>query len=102
MVAVEERSDAGGQFSFLGANQDAIREWGNLGVDTARAMTYSAAPQGGGGGDVLAVRLGQAREDRQGPLPQFHRRRTTELSRVSGRAGSSTPAGRERPCFHTS
>jgi hypothetical protein len=45
MAAVKGRSDAGWQFSFLGANQDAIKEGGNLGVDVARALTYSAAPQ---------------------------------------------------------
>ena len=45
MAAVKERSDAGWQFSFLGANQDAIKEGSDLGVDAARAMTYSAAPQ---------------------------------------------------------
>jgi Mg-chelatase subunit ChlD len=43
MAAVKERSDAGWQFSFLGANQDAIKEGGDLGVDAARAMTYSPA-----------------------------------------------------------
>jgi Mg-chelatase subunit ChlD len=43
MAAVEERSDAGWQFSFLGANQDAIKEGTDLGVDAARAMTYSPA-----------------------------------------------------------
>jgi len=41
MAAVKERSDAGWQFSFLGANQDAIKEGRDLGVDAARAMTYS-------------------------------------------------------------
>ena len=43
MAAVKERSDVGWQFSFLGANQDAIKEGGDLGVDAARAMTYSPA-----------------------------------------------------------
>jgi Mg-chelatase subunit ChlD len=43
MAAVKERSDAGWQFSFLGANQDAIKEGRELGVDAARAMTYSPA-----------------------------------------------------------
>ena len=41
MAAVKERSDAGWQSSFLGANQDAIKEGRDLGVDAARAMTYS-------------------------------------------------------------
>jgi Mg-chelatase subunit ChlD len=43
-AAVKDRSNAGWQFSFLGANQDAIKEGGDLGVDATRAMTYSPAP----------------------------------------------------------
>ncbi|HTW06131.1 MAG TPA: hypothetical protein VME46_01380, partial [Acidimicrobiales bacterium] len=44
MAAVKERSDAGWHFTFLGANQDAIREGGQLGVGAAAAMTYAATP----------------------------------------------------------
>jgi ABC-type uncharacterized transport system permease subunit len=46
MDAVKERSEAGWQFSFLGANQDAIEEGGNLGVSAASAMTYDASAAG--------------------------------------------------------
>jgi Mg-chelatase subunit ChlD len=46
MAAVKDCSDAGWNFSFLGANQDAIQEGGNLGVGAAAAMTYSATPEG--------------------------------------------------------
>jgi Mg-chelatase subunit ChlD len=46
MAAVKERSDAGWQFTFLGANQDAIQEGEGLGVGAASAMTYSATPLG--------------------------------------------------------
>jgi hypothetical protein len=47
MAAVKEHSHAGWQFTFLGANQDAIREGEGLGVGAASAMTYSATPPGG-------------------------------------------------------
>jgi Mg-chelatase subunit ChlD len=46
MTAVKERSDAGWHFTFLGANQDAIQEGGNLGVSSAASMTYAASPAG--------------------------------------------------------
>lgn len=46
MAAVKERSDAGWQFTFLGANQNAIQEGEGLGVGAASAMTYSATPGG--------------------------------------------------------
>jgi hypothetical protein len=46
MTAVKERSDAGWHFTFLGANQDAIQEGGDLGVSPAAAMTYGASPAG--------------------------------------------------------
>lgn len=44
MAAVKERSDAGWHFTFLGANQDAIEEGGQVGVAAHAAMTYVAAP----------------------------------------------------------
>jgi len=44
MAAVKERSEAGWQFSFLGANQDAIKEGRGLGVAPAGAMTYAPTP----------------------------------------------------------
>jgi hypothetical protein len=46
MAAVKDCSDAGWNFSFLGANQDAIQEGGNLGVGSAAAMTYSPTSAG--------------------------------------------------------
>jgi Mg-chelatase subunit ChlD len=46
MNAVKDRAEAGWHFSFLGANQDAIREGGNLGVGAASAMTYDASAPG--------------------------------------------------------
>jgi hypothetical protein len=46
MDAVKERTEAGWHFSFLGANQDAIQEGGNLGVSAASAMTYDASARG--------------------------------------------------------
>ena len=46
MTAVKDRSDAGWHFTFLGANQDAIQEGGNVGVRSPAAMTYSASPAG--------------------------------------------------------
>ncbi len=46
MAAVKERGDAGWQFTFLGANQNAIQEGEGLGVGAAAAMTYSATPLG--------------------------------------------------------
>jgi len=39
MIGERER-DAGWQFIFLGANQDAIAEAGGLGIDAAHAMSY--------------------------------------------------------------
>ena len=44
MSAVKEQMDAGWHFTFLGANQDAIREGGNLGMVAAASLTYDAAP----------------------------------------------------------
>jgi Mg-chelatase subunit ChlD len=49
MAAVRERSQAGWHFSFLGANQDAIQEGGNLGVGRAASMTYAPSRAGVGG-----------------------------------------------------
>jgi Mg-chelatase subunit ChlD len=49
MAAVKDRSKAGWHFSFLGANQDAIEEGGNLGVGAAAAMTYAPSRAGVGG-----------------------------------------------------
>ena len=46
MKAVKERSDAGWQFTFLGANQDAIREGEGLGMAPGASMTYAASPAG--------------------------------------------------------
>jgi hypothetical protein len=46
MAAVNDCSDAGWHFSFLGANQDAIQAGGRLGVQAAAAMTYAATPDG--------------------------------------------------------
>jgi Mg-chelatase subunit ChlD len=46
MEAVKERSATGWQFTFLGANQDAIREGGHLGVRPRAAMTYAPTATG--------------------------------------------------------
>lgn len=46
MSQVKERSDAGWHFSFLGANQDAIQEGGQLGVTAASSMTYAPSADG--------------------------------------------------------
>jgi hypothetical protein len=46
MDAVKERTEAGWHFSFLGANQDAIQEGGDLGIGAASAMTYDASAPG--------------------------------------------------------
>jgi len=46
MSAVKERSDAGWHFSFLGANQDAIKEGGDMGVAAAASLTYDASGAG--------------------------------------------------------
>jgi Mg-chelatase subunit ChlD len=48
MSAVKDRSDAGWHFTFLGANQDAIQEGGNLGLRAGAAMTYTASAAGVG------------------------------------------------------
>jgi Mg-chelatase subunit ChlD len=67
MAAVKERSDAGWHFSFLGANQDAIREGGNVGVGADSSMSYAASPMGVSGAmsslseSVKRVRSGAAR-----------------------------------------
>jgi Mg-chelatase subunit ChlD len=46
MDSVKARIDEGWHFTFLGANQDAIREGGSLGVASASSMTYAATPTG--------------------------------------------------------
>ena len=46
MDAVKEQTEAGWHFSFLGANQDAIREGGSVGVRGASAMTFDASAPG--------------------------------------------------------
>lgn len=46
MAAVKEQMDAGWHFTFLGANQDAIQEGGNLGVGAAAAITFDPSPAG--------------------------------------------------------
>jgi Mg-chelatase subunit ChlD len=46
MDSVKARADEGWHFTFLGANQDAIREGGGIGVPQASAMTYAASPAG--------------------------------------------------------
>jgi hypothetical protein len=64
MSAVKERSEAGWHFSFLGANQDAIQEGGNLGVSAAAAMTYAASSAGVRG--VMSSLSASARRVRSG------------------------------------
>jgi Mg-chelatase subunit ChlD len=44
MAAVKSHVDAGWQFTFLGANQDAIQEGGRLGVVRDASLTYDATP----------------------------------------------------------
>jgi Mg-chelatase subunit ChlD len=44
--AVKQASDTGWQFTFLGANQDAIAEGGGMGFGRAGSMTYDASSAG--------------------------------------------------------
>ena len=44
MAAVKQCSASGWHFTFLGANQDAIKESGLLGVQAGSALTYAPAP----------------------------------------------------------
>ncbi len=44
MAAVKERIDAGWHFTFIGANQDAIREGERLGVSPDASMKFAASP----------------------------------------------------------
>ena len=46
MDSVQARIDEGWHFTFLGANQDAIREGGSIGVAPGSSMTYAATPTG--------------------------------------------------------
>jgi hypothetical protein len=46
MESVKARIDEGWHFTFLGANQDAIREGGSVGMAAASSLTYDASPQG--------------------------------------------------------
>jgi hypothetical protein len=64
MAAVKERVDAGWHFSFLGANQDAIREGGDLGVGANAAMTY--APSSAGVAAAMQSLSASARRVRRG------------------------------------
>jgi Mg-chelatase subunit ChlD len=45
MALVKEQGKCGWHFTLLGANQDAIREGGRLGVAARASLTYDAAPQ---------------------------------------------------------
>ena len=44
MAAVKDRIDAGWQFTFIGANQDAIDEGERLGVNPDASMNFTASP----------------------------------------------------------
>jgi Mg-chelatase subunit ChlD len=46
LAAVKERVDAGWNFTFLGADQDAIQEGGRLGFDPDSALTYDKSAVG--------------------------------------------------------
>jgi type IV secretory pathway TrbL component len=46
MDSVKARVDEGWHFTFLGANQDAIREGGAMGVAARSSMTYAATSTG--------------------------------------------------------
>jgi hypothetical protein len=46
LSAVKERVDAGWDFTFLGADQDAIQEGGSLGVDPDSSLTYDKSAFG--------------------------------------------------------
>ena len=62
MAAVKERSDAGWHFTFLGANQDAIQEGGNIGVAGTAAMSYAATSEGVAGAmSALSASVSRAR-----------------------------------------
>jgi len=43
---ISERKNVGWTFIFLAANQDAIAEGANLGIDTGNCSTFSASPEG--------------------------------------------------------
>lgn len=69
MAAVRERSEAGWHFTFLGANQDAIKEGGRLGVDAGSAMTYAATSTGVTGAmSALSSSVTRVRSGAHGPL----------------------------------
>jgi Mg-chelatase subunit ChlD len=46
MAAVKDRIEAGWDFTFLGADQDAIREGGRLGVDAGSSLRYGKSATG--------------------------------------------------------
>jgi hypothetical protein len=46
MDSVKARIAEGWDFTFLGANQDAIEEGGRLGVAADASLTYTASPTG--------------------------------------------------------
>jgi Mg-chelatase subunit ChlD len=46
MDSVKARIGEGWNFTFLGANQDAIQEGGNLGMAAASSLTYDASAEG--------------------------------------------------------
>ena len=46
MDSVKARIGEGWNFSFLGANQDAIQEGGNLGMAAGSSLTYAASAEG--------------------------------------------------------
>jgi len=46
MAAVKDRIEAGWDFTFLGADQDAIQEGGRLGVDAGSALTFGKTDAG--------------------------------------------------------
>jgi Mg-chelatase subunit ChlD len=46
MAAVKDRIEAGWDFTFLGADQDAIQEGGRLGVDAGSALTFGKSETG--------------------------------------------------------
>jgi hypothetical protein len=46
MDSVKARIAEGWDFTFLGANQDAIEEGGRVGVDAHSSLTYAASPKG--------------------------------------------------------
>jgi Mg-chelatase subunit ChlD len=46
MAAVKDQMDRGWHFTFLGANQDAIQEGGNMGVTAGASLTYTPTAPG--------------------------------------------------------